>query len=129
MIYHVYFFESNCTINTSLIEQAKIIASHMHETGETEDALVWLLDELDKLVLIIFYIDFSRCITIIAYILEKSIENFKILCLIYFLKINIKGCNIDIYKAQHEDAYVTKMLNKLKLSIDSNQEKRKRFFN
>lgn len=49
-------------------------------------------------VLIIFYIDFSRCITIVAYILEKSIENFKILCLIYFLKINIKGCNVDIFK-------------------------------
>ena len=50
-------------------------------------------------VLIIFHIDFSRCITIVAYILKKSIENFKILCLIYFLKINIKGCNVDIYKA------------------------------
>ena len=98
MIDHVDFFESNCTINASLVEQAKTTTSYIHETGEAEDTLVWLLDELDKLVLIIFYIDFSRCITIITYILEKSIENFKILYLIYFLKINIKGCNVNIFK-------------------------------
>ena len=41
-------FNGYFNINTSLIEQVKIIASHMHETGEAEDALVWLLDELDK---------------------------------------------------------------------------------
>lgn len=47
MTVYVNSFNENCNINTSLIEQAKIIAGHMHETGEAEDALVWLMDELD----------------------------------------------------------------------------------
>lgn len=50
MTVYVNSFNGYFNINTSLIEQAKIIASHMHETGEAEDALVWLLDELDSLL-------------------------------------------------------------------------------
>lgn len=50
MIDHVDFFENGCNINASQVAEAKCIANHMHETGEAEDALVWLLDELDSLV-------------------------------------------------------------------------------
>lgn len=50
MFEDVDFFEANCKINAGFVEQAGIIAKHMHETGEAEDALVWLLDELDSLV-------------------------------------------------------------------------------
>lgn len=41
-------FNGHFNINTNMIEQAKTTASYIYETGEAEDALVWLLDELDK---------------------------------------------------------------------------------
>lgn len=41
------FFDQQMFVNAELIRDAVAIAGHMYETGEPEDALVWLLEELD----------------------------------------------------------------------------------
>lgn len=47
---YVDYFETACTVNARMIEEAAAVADYQYELGNTEEALVYLLDELHDLV-------------------------------------------------------------------------------